>query len=239
MTTNRVSWRRLGDPEKILRILDLVISEDEPVRVIISGENEKFSSRILQVNYVPGNGDTRKGGELIIDKLSPEHGNYLVQSKPEIRLQFAIHENLCRCATKFLGTSSDYPLVGLILGFPTFMEINERRRDERYVYEVPEMVSVEIPLRDEKERLRLYHLNVCDCSTHGLGVLVKKKDLGVLEYLSPGDQIKDMTFYAVSAKITVNGIVRHRTPIKRGRYRGCYILGIESQDIIESCKPSP
>jgi len=238
MTSNRVSWRRLGDPEKILRILDLLISEDEPVRVIISGKNEKFSSKVLKVNYAPGNEDIRRGEELIIDKLSPEQGNYLIQSKPEIRLQFAVQNNLCRCASRFLGASNDYRLVGLILSFPKHMEINERRRDERYVYEVPEMVSVEIPLRDGKDRLRLYQLSVFDCSTHGLGVLVRKKDLGLLKYLNPGDQIKDMTFYAVSAKITVSGIVRHRTQIRSGKYKGCYILGIESQDIVESCNPS-
>lgn len=238
MVTNRLMWHKLGEPQKLLRIMDYLISGDEIIRVKIGGEKETYSSKILQVSPPYQNGDSRAGSRLILEKLSPEEGNYLIQSNPEIRLEFAINDGLYRCSSRFLGTSSEYPLVGLIVSFPKYLEVNEKRRDERYVYDVPEMVSVEIPLKDEMDRLMLYELNVCDCSRYGLGLLVRKKDFGMLKHLHPGDRVEGMTFYALSAKITVDGIVRHKTQIRQGRYKGCYVLGIESQAIVENCGPT-
>jgi hypothetical protein len=37
--------------------------------------------------------------------------------------------------------------------------------------------------------------------------------------------------------IKVDGVVRHKTQIKEGKYSDCYILGVESPDIAESYKP--
>jgi len=37
------------------------------------------------------------------------------------------------------------------------------------------------------------------------------------------------------ARINVNGTVKHRTKIDLGKYKGSYILGIESPEIIDSC----
>jgi len=215
-----------------------LISGDEIIRVKIGGEKGAYSSKVLQVSPLYQDGDSRAESRLLLEKLSPEEGNYLIQSNPEIRLEFAIDKSLYRCSSRFLGTSSEYPLAGLVVSFPKYIEVNEKRRDERYVYDVPEMVSVEIPSRDEKDSPRLYELNVCDCSRYGLGLLVRKKDFGVLKYLNPGDRVEGMTFYALSAKITVDGIIRHKTQIRQGRYKGCYVLGIESQAIVENCGPA-
>ena len=55
--------------------------------------------------------------------------------------------------------------------------------------------------------------------------------------LKPGDKIKDMTCYAPRAMITVDTVVKHTTKIEEGNFKGQYIIGIESSEIIESCRP--
>jgi hypothetical protein len=78
---------------------------------------------------------------------------------------------------------------------------------------------------------------VVDCSRKGLGLLITKKDFDLLSGLKVGDTITNMVFFAKWTMITVNGTVKHLTKLDQGRYSGCYSLGIESQEIIESCKP--
>ena len=68
-------------------------------------------------------------------------------------------------------------------------------------------------------------------------MLVAQKDFDLLEILNKGDKLQDVTFFATWAMIEVDGKVKHKTRIEEGKYKGCYLLGIESPDIIESCKP--
>ena len=116
------------------------------------------------------------------------------------------------------------------------MEIYEKRREDRVLYDMPEVVSVEFTVDKEPAKGKVYDLGVIDCSRHGLGILVREKDFELLESVDLGDWLRDIIFYATWARIKVDGIVRHKTKIAEGKYRGCYVLGIESQDIIESCK---
>ena len=37
--------------------------------------------------------------------------------------------------------------------------------------------------------------------------------------------------------INMNGTVRHKVKINEGKYKGSYLLGIESHEIIDSCEP--
>ena len=116
------------------------------------------------------------------------------------------------------------------------MEIQEKRREERVLYEMPEMVAVEFSVDKGPAKGKVYELGVLDCSKHGLGILVQEKDFDLLESVELGDLLRDIIFYATWARIQVDGIVRHKTKISDGKYKGCYVLGIESQDIIENCK---
>ncbi|MFC1819784.1 hypothetical protein ACFLZG_01740 [Thermodesulfobacteriota bacterium] len=84
---------------------------------------------------------------------------------------------------------------------------------------------------------RLYELNVLDCSKYGLGMIIQQKDLDLLEILNEGDELQDITFYASWTMIKVKGTLRHKTRIEKGKYKGCYLIGIESPDLIKGCKP--
>jgi len=117
------------------------------------------------------------------------------------------------------------------------MNIDEKRDQDRIPYERPEFVSVEFRTGKGAEKDKVYDLNVIDCSGTGLGMLITQRDFDLLKILKEGDTLEDMTFFATWTMITVDGTVRHKTRIEEGKHKGCYIMGIKSKDIIESCRP--
>ena len=224
----------MDDSQQVINIIDKLLSLQTVLTIRIEGEKTVYTSKVLKINLGQVSSEGGQGAEFIIDKVTPETGNALIQTYPEVTLEFPFDDSYCRCLVKFSGISNEDPFYGIILSFPESIDFIEQRREKRHVYDVPEMVSVEFRL--EKGPDKVYSLNVFDSSRHGLGILVTEADSALMEILELGDEIKDITYYATSAMIKVDGIVRHKTPIKEGKYEGCYILGIESPDIIESYK---
>ena len=231
-----MTWYTVGDDKKIWRMVEHVANYQTPIKVTISGEKTSFTSKLLKVNYGSIASGSNRGEEFIIEKIFPEEGNAIIRSAREVILEFPINDKICRCSSKYMGTDKASPESGLTLSFPKTIEINERRKEKRYTYDIPEMVSVEFNIEKGPGKNKSYELNVYDCSQHGLGILVTEKDFELLSYLEKGDEIKEITFYATAAIIKVQGVVRHKSKIREGKYSGCYILGIESPDIIDSCK---
>jgi hypothetical protein len=123
------------------------------------------------------------------------------------------------------------------MNIPEDIEIKEKRREERLVYQIPEVVSAEVRLGNGTKDGKVYNLNVSDCSRYGLGLLIAEKDTELLQMINRGDTLNDITCFTKSAVMKVNGTVMHKTRIEEGRYKGCYIIGIESAEIIEGYKP--
>jgi hypothetical protein len=123
------------------------------------------------------------------------------------------------------------------LAFPDSLEIKEQRRDDRIIPQVPDFISVEFSLGNKSGKEQSYELDIVDCSRHGLGLLVTDKDIELLRMLKPGDKIKDITFFATWTMIQVDAVVKHRSKIESGEHKGQYVIGIESSEIIENCKP--
>ena len=111
---------------------------------------------------------------------------------------------------------------------------SDKRRDSRHTYDIPDFVSVQFKLGEDD---KAYELKVVDCCRNGIGMLITKKDLDILQKVKNGDKIKDMSFFASWTMITVDGTVCHQTKIPKGKLKDCYLMGIKSEDIIESCKP--
>jgi hypothetical protein len=195
-----------------------------------------FATKILKFRHDEPTSKIRKEPELVIEKLIPDRGNALIQSFPDAVVEFTVNVNQCRCAVKYVGISSEYPYFGFIVSARGSVEVLERRKEERVVYDLPDFVSAELKLPQGVPDGKVYTLNVVDSSPHGLGILLSKKDFDVLKFVKPGDRLKGITFYAQAAVIRVDGTVRHITRVDWGRHKGSYILGIESQEIIESSK---
>ena len=103
----------------------------------------------------------------------------------------------------------------------------------RYAYERPDSVYVRFKIDKESEENRERVLNVIDSSKTGLALLITDKDSGLPQILEKGDKIRDMAFFGARVKIKEDGIVRHITKVKDGKYKGCYILGVYAPDIAE------
>ena len=224
--------RQTRDGEKIQTIMKHLIAEEKEVNVLFAGNTTKYLSRISHLDSGKDAPPPREP-HLILDKLFPEEGNQLIKSQARLTLEFPVKADLCRCQVRYLRISTSYPHFGFVVSFPRHIEVTERRREARDHYEAPDFVSVEFTLKGGS---KVYSLGVKDCSLHGLGILIGNEDLDLVERIRPGDRIEGITFYAESAIIKVDGIVRHVTQIKTGEHQGSYVLGVESPEIIENCR---
>jgi hypothetical protein len=105
------------------------------------------------------------------------------------------------------------------------------REKERFTFERPEFTLVEFRIDRAPNRYEVWKLNLLDSSREGLAILVTPDDFDLLNVINEGDILKDLSFFGVGAQIKSNGIVRHITAIREGRFKGCYSLGVEARDI--------
>ena len=227
-----MTWYEIHNKEEIKKIIDYLVSSKTEIKVQINGEKNIFISKVIKIeqgNISSGNG---KRSALIISKLNPLEGNILIQGAPEVSVESLILDHACQYSAKYMGTINTHPHFGFVLGFPETVRIEERRKEERVVYEVPELFSVQFNLGNGHRKGRVYDLNVHDSSGHGLGLLITEKDFDLLDMVNIGDRLYDIIFFAREAIIRGNGRVRHKTKIGEGKYKGCYVMGIETGDIV-------
>ena len=117
------------------------------------------------------------------------------------------------------------------------MESKEKRKEDRFTYETPEFVYAEFIMGKGSTEEKVYNLKILDCSQYGLSMVITQKDFELLDLLNEGDELKEISFFATWTVLTVDGIVRHKTKIEEGKYEGCYLIGFESQELIENFKP--
>ena len=230
-----MAWLTLKNNQKMLQIISHLIFKKIEIKISMKEDKSTFCSKFIKLNQVDPLSKKEEAPQIIIDKLSPDKGNSIIQSIPYLNVGFFIKENLCQCRLKYIGISGP-PHIGFIVGFPEAIQIAEKRREERLTYKTPEFISVEFRLGKDIKKDKQYQLNVIDCSIYGLGLLINQKDFDLLELLHKGDKIEEIAFFSSWTMIKMSGTVRHITKFEDGKYKGCYILGIESPDIIESCK---
>jgi hypothetical protein len=150
-----------------------------------------------------------------------------------------IREDIEAYITRFFKDAEDSPALkqGFSTGAaPGATQARETRRERRFVPAIPDFVYVEFEHQGSDGKPRSYRLQVLNCSEHGIGLLVRREDFGLLDAVGPGTTISNMVFYATWTLIKAGATVRHLTRIKEGRHKGCYVMGVESQEIIESSK---
>ncbi len=224
-----MAWVSLKNKQKITKIISRLILEKTEVKVFIKDNKTEFISKITRIN--PGDLSS-----FIIEKLRPDNGNALIQSASKILLEFTLSNKSCRCSTNYMGISSTPPYFGFFLRIPESIEVDDMRYEERVTYEGPDFVSAEFKLGKGSNGAKLYELDVMDCSSHGLGLIIKKENFDLINKLKTGDTIKDMTFFATQAMVKFDCLVKHITKIEKGEYQGLYQLGIESREIIDACR---
>jgi hypothetical protein len=229
----------LKSRRKILEIINLIISRELEIKVRIKEEADPFTSSLI--HYTSPTGEDLNSSaaieraELIMQKLTPAQGNTLIQSSSDVLIECELNQKSLRFNTHYIGISTRQPHFGIIVGFPYSLDVQDARKEERAVLAMPDFISIEFKLG--KAPGKNYQVGVIDCSSRGLGLLITRKDMELLQMLKKGDKIRDMTCYAARAMITVDAEVKHITKIEEGNFKGQYIIGIESSEIIESCRP--
>lgn len=235
-----MDWFADVNKQQIAKIIELLILKKTEIKVRIKGEKNTFGSTFIKLGSkaVESHSKTpEKQPVLIMKKVFPEQGNSLLESSPDVLIECVLGEVQLRFNSRYLGISSDYPYFGIIIEFPESLEIKEQRRDDRVIPKMPDFISVEFSLGEISGKERSYELGIVDCSRHGLGLLVTDKEIELLRMLKPGYKIKDITFYASWTMIQVDAVVKHKSRIKSGKHKGQYVIGIQSSEIIENCRP--
>lgn len=110
--------------------------------------------------------------------------------------------------------------------------MKEKRREERILLiKRPKFISAEITLKRGHGANATYNIPVYDSCRHGIGLFINEKNKDFLNIVEVGDKIDQIVFYAENALLKTTGIIRHKTEIKEGRYKGCFIVGIETSDL--------
>lgn len=152
-----------------------------------------------------------------------------------------------------IGTETIHPLVGIQEEIESFIERFFRelgtiektappaakratRRDKRFVPAIPDFAYAEFRVAGSSGRDKEVRLPVLNSSESGIGLLVERPNSALLKRIKPGTVLSDVTFYAEWTLIRVDAVVRHITPIQQGKHKGSHLLGVESQEIIESSK---
>jgi len=231
-----MAYKRIEDRQKIIKIIDHLISTKSTVSVSVKSAASAFSSIVINADQNYASLAKGRRAVIVMDKLAPERGNSLIQASPKVTLKFDVTDQPCSCVVNYIGISSIPHHSGFVLTMPDVIEIGEKRVESRAVFDSPDFLLAEICIGKGEKDERHYELSVVDCAAHGLGMLIPVKDLDILERIKVGDVIKDISFYAANAVLRVDGIVRHITKIEEGKFKGSYYMGIESKDIIPSCK---
>jgi hypothetical protein len=237
MEEDSMAWITLRNEQKIDKIISYFVDKQMDIEIEMGEEKSTYRSSFVTVDQEDISSRNGRKPGLIIAKMRPGSGNALIQSVPEVKIRFSVKEHVCRYQARYIGVSNISPWFGFIVSYPKSIQIKEKRKEPRITYEAPEMVSVEFKVGGGAKEDKLYRLNVRDQSKHGLGLLVTKKDFDLLQLVNVGDNLKNMLFFATSKLIRVRGTVRHKTKIEEGEHRGCYVVGVESPEIIENWKP--
>ncbi len=233
-----ITWRNLNNNRIIVQLVNLLISNRIEIELRFKGAKNTFTSKVVKLQLEDSSSEIGKKLVLIIEKLSPPEGNTDIQAYSEVEVKFFINKKPCRCTLDYIGINNTSPHYGFMLSCPESVEIAEKRREERIPYETSEFITVEFRLGKKTKKDKLYDLNVLNRSNHGLGIIITQKDFDLLKILHEGDKLTDISFFSSWSIIKVDGIVRHITKIEEGEYQGCYHLGVESIEIIESGKPA-
>jgi hypothetical protein len=137
---------------------------------------------------------------------------------------------LCVFATRYVGIHTEHPYYGLIVEFPATVRIEEKRKEERISDGFAKLLSVEFSLEGDE---KVYQLNVINIGSSGIGFIVEKANFDLFEKLNLGDHIRDIRFFLPIATITLDAVVKHMTLIKEGEFEGKYLVGIESDALME------
>ena len=219
--------------QNLRKLIDFLISRNREITVQIEGNRSLYTSRIISAEYGDLFSKMSEESKLVIEMLAPDTGNALLKLSPKVAVQFLLGDKSCQFDSRYLGESTEYPHIGLIVSFPESVKLGDRRTYERDSGKIPVFLHATLTLRPGAEDSVTYELEIINRSAYGVGMLVTKKDFDLLEMIKEGDELQDLELYAPSAVVKVTGSVRHKTKLEEPEYEGSYVLGIKLDETLE------
>jgi hypothetical protein len=216
----------IKEEDSILTVINHIITKKVEISADIQGSDKQFTTRLIKLK-------TDKGlNHLIIEKFYPEAGNSLIQSSPDVVFSAKVGKSKVFFNTKYLGINTQYPEFGLIVSFPSQIQIEEKRREGRIENGLTKILSVEFNLEGDN---KLYQLKVVNLGSHGIGLVVDEENLDLLKKVNVRDKLKGLKFFLPAATLTIDCNIKHKTQVTHGKLKGSYVLGIKS-DLIMNIK---
>jgi c-di-GMP-binding flagellar brake protein YcgR len=222
--------------KRIRQTIDFLSVNRKPISLQAQGEQTLFGSMIVKAEHAGPVSKPGLSGRLIIDWLSPANGNQLIQSANPIQVRFSVGMSQCEFTSYYLRRSVESPYFGHIISYPQSMAVADRRRQVRHERDgdsAPLFVSARLKTKASRMRPKSYDLDIFDVCERGIGMLVGKNLHDFLERIRIGDRLTELELYAPWSLVRVVGTVKHKSKINEGKYRDCYILGVELDENLE------
>jgi hypothetical protein len=230
-----MAWQPLSDHTEIRGIFDTIIRKGASIEVHFPGDEEVFFTRALGVSSLekgPPKGSLRAEAILLRD-LSPRRGNDRIRNSDECEILFSFRSFLCRFRSTVLSEPEDPPHPGHLIEYPAVMDVEEKRREERFFPGSPGFYCAAFSYTDRNRETRNYELRILNFSRHGLGLLISERDFPLLQLLQPGDPVEDLTLYGEAVLVRLSAVVRHKSEIEEGPFAGGYVLGLRAEASLE------
>jgi len=222
--------------ERIKHAIDLLAVNRRPITVKLEGEQTLFDSMIVKADHGDPVSKAGTPGRLFIQWLSPPKGNNLIQSARTVQVRFSIGKYNLAFTSYYVTKSLESPYLGHIITYPESLVIADRRRHDRHEVEsktAPLFTKAKIRMREGLSQEDVYDLWVLDVSENGVGILVGKELFNWLERIGIGDKVSGVELSAPWTIVRVDGTVRHKSKMRRGKYSGYRLLGIELDEKLE------
>ena len=221
---------------RIRETIDFLAVNRLPITVEIEAERMLYDSMILKADHGDPLSKTGAGRRVLIQWLSPPRGNNLIQSVSPVQVRFSLGKHKLAFTSYYITKSLESPYLGHIITYPEALVIADRRRHDRhevYSSSAPLFAKAKIRTRAGRSQEKTYDLEVLDVSENGVGILVGKELSNWLERIGIGDRLKEVELYAAWTIVRVDGTVKHKSWMQKGKYSGYHLLGIELDEKLE------
>jgi len=221
---------------RIRQAIDFLAVNRRPITVRIKEEQTLFDSMIVKVDHGDPVSEAGRPGTVIIQWLSPPKGNNLIQSARTVQVSFSLGRHKMMFTSYYVTKSLESPYLGHMISYPEALVIADRRRHDRHEIDSktsPLFAKAKIRMRAGRSQEKVYDLRVFDVSENGVGVLIDSALFDWLERIGIGDRLKEVELYAPWTIVRVDGTVRHKSRMHKGRYSGYHLLGIELDEKLE------
>jgi hypothetical protein len=221
---------------RIREAIEFLKSSRRAVEIKVDGQENPFTSKIITVDHGDVLARPGMGGTLLIETLSPETGNELIESKKSLTVSFSLGKYDCEFTSLFVRRSKISPYYGHIISYPECIRILNRRRHNRYergTSEAPLFRDARLTMKNGEGQVKDYDFKVFDVSEQGVGILAGEDMQEFLQAVEIGHKIEDLELLAAWMTIKVSGTVKHKSKINDGKYSGHYLVGIQLDERLE------